>query len=284
VPSTHWEEYLADADMVAHSKTIAELVTYWLYFNCEKWPFDNKIIRQAVCMALQKKEVLDTIFKGRHMEARGPIPPGLWGYDQSQYDNYQYNYNPTAAKALLDQAGIVDTNGDGIREYQGKELKIEYSSYVSTTWQTAAQTHLANLRDIGIEATYQQYDFATLIGMADEGNFTMETLGWGTDYPDPENFMILWETKNIPDPNHAHYSNTEFDTLAQQAKQEQDVSQRLQMYKDLTAILQEDNPHWWFFHPRITNVYQEWIHDAIWGAQSFSNEKILTLWIDPSHQ
>ena len=233
---------------------------------------------------LKKKEVLDTIFKGRHLEARGPIPPALWGFDQDLYDDYEYTYDPQKAKDLLDSKGIVDTNGDGIREYEGQELVLEYSSYVSSTWQTAAETHIANLREIGIEATYQQYDFATLIGNADEGNFSMMTLGWGTDYPDPENFMILFETKNWPDPNHARYSNTEFDQLAEDAKKETDVAKRLDLYKQMTAILQEENPHWWFFHPRITNVWQPWIHGVYIGGQSFSNEKCLELWIDPDHQ
>jgi peptide/nickel transport system substrate-binding protein len=284
VPSAHWEEFLADETMQENTMTVPELVTYWLYFNCEKWPFYDKTIRNAVCCALQKKELLDTVFKGRYMEARGPLPPGLWGYSQEQFDNYEYNYDPVKAKKLLDDAGIVDTNGDGIREFEGKELIIEYSSYVSNSWQTAAQTHLANLAEIGIQATYVQYDFAVLIGMADEGNFTMETLGWGTDYPDPENFMILWESKNIPDPNHAHYTNPAFDELAQQAKEETDVSKRLDMYRQLSAILQEENPHWWYFHPRTTYVWQPWINGVLAGGQGFSNEKCLELWIDPEHQ
>jgi len=284
VPSPHWEEYLEDDELQEYSMTVSELVTYWLYFNCETWPFKEKAIRNAVCYGLKKKEILDTIFKGRHLEARGPLPPSLWGFDQGLYDDYEYTYDPAAAKALLDENGIVDSNGDGIREYEGQELKIEYQSYVSDTWQTAAETHLANLREIGIEAEYNQYDFATLIGNMDEGNYTLMTLGWGTDYPDPENFMILWETQNIPDPNSARYSNPTFDQLAADAKAEADTEKRLQMYKDMTAILQEDNPQWWFFHPRSTFVWQPWIHGIKIGGQGESNEKMIDVWIEPDHQ
>jgi peptide/nickel transport system substrate-binding protein len=284
VPSTHWEEYLADDEMVKYSKTTAQLVTYFLYFNCGKWPFNKKEIRNAVSYAFQRDEILDTIFKGRHLPAHGPLPPALWGFDQDLYDDYEYTYNPTKANALLDQANIVDTDGDGIREYEGQPLIIEYSSYVSSTWQTASETHLANLRAIGMDATYVQYDFPTLLGKMDEGNYTLMTLGWGTDYPDPENFMILWETKNIPDPNGAFYSNPTYDDLADQAKKEVDVAKRLDLYKQLQAILMEDNPQWWFFHPRITNVWQPWINGVQIGGQSFSNEKCLGLWIDPDHQ
>ena len=280
VPSTHWEEYLADEEMKKNSKTVAELVTYFLYFNCEKWPFKEKAVRNAVCYGMEKKTILDTIFKGRHLESHGPIPPSLWGFDQKLYDDYEYQYNPQKAKDLLDQAGIKDTDGDGIREYEGKPLVIEYSSYVSSTWQTAAETHLANLREIGIEATYQQYDFATLIGNMDEGNYTLMTLGWGTDYPDPENFMILWETKNIPDPNGARYSNPTFDDLADKGKKETDVAKRLDLYKQMQAILMEDNPQWWFFHPRSTFIWQPEIRNIKIGGQDFSNEKCLKLWIE----
>jgi peptide/nickel transport system substrate-binding protein len=140
VPSTHWEEYLADEEMQTYSTTVSELVTYWLFLNCEAWPTKEKAIRNAICYGIQKKEILDTIFKGRHLEARGPLPPSLWGFDQTLYDNYEYTYQPDKAKKLLDDAGIVDSNGDGIREYEGKELKIEYQSYESDTWQTLRDT------------------------------------------------------------------------------------------------------------------------------------------------
>jgi len=284
VPSAHWEEFQADANLVKYSKTYAELSTFWLVFNCEKWPFKEKAIRNAVCCALQKKELLDTVFKGRYMEARGPLPPTIWGFDQTLYDSYKYNYDPAKAKQILDAAGIVDTDGDGIREYEGKPLKIEYSSYISASWQTASQTHLANLREIGIEATYVQYEFPTLIGMQDEGNFTLLTLGWGTDYPDPENYMILWESKNIPDPNGCRWRNAEFDDLAMRAKKEIDVSKRLDLYKQMTAILMEENPHWWYFYRRQTRVWQPWVHGIVMGAQGFENEKCLGVWIEPGHR
>jgi peptide/nickel transport system substrate-binding protein len=284
VPSAHWEEYLADEQMVKYSMTIPELATYWLYFNCQGWPFENKAIRNAVCYALQKDDIIQTVFKGRYMPATQPLPPGLWGFDQTLHDNYKYKYNPAEAKKLLDDAGVVDTDGDGIREYQGKPLILEYSSYISPSWETASQTHLANLMEIGIQGSYKQYEFPTLIGMADEGNYTLMTLGWIADYADPENFMILFESQNIPDPNHAHYASTAFDELADKGKKETDLNKRLDLYKQMIQHLQEENPHWWYMHSRATHVYQPFVHGLEIGSMGEHQEQFLEVWIDPKNR
>jgi ABC-type transport system substrate-binding protein len=284
VPSAHWEEYLADEDMVKHSMTIPELATFWLHFQCQRWPFDNKVIRNAVCHALQKDELLQTVFKGRYMAATQPIPPGLWGFDQTLHDNYKYTFDPAAAKKLLDDANIVDTDGDGIREYQGQPLIIEYSAYISDSWETASQTHLANLLDIGIKATYIQYEFPTLVGMGMEGNYTLMTLGWIADYADPENFMALFESDGIPDPNFAQYNSAAFDDLANKGMRETDLNKRLDLYKQMIQLLQEDNPHWWYFHSRATHVYQPGVNNLEIGSMGEHQEQFLEVWIDPDHR
>jgi peptide/nickel transport system substrate-binding protein len=276
VPSAHWEEYVDDPEMRNYTAIVPELATYWLIFNCERWPFKEKAVRNAVCCALEKEKVLDGISQGRYMEARGPLPPGLWGFSQTSYDEYAYTYNPWKAREILDNAGIVDTDGDGVREYEGKPLVVEYSSYISNAWQTASETHLENLRAIGIEATYRQYDFATLIGgKMDSSNFTMLTLGWIGDYADSEDYMINFETGNIPDPNSARYSNPVFDELAERARREMNFDERLRLYGWMIEILQEDNPHFWFFHSRRAYVWQPWVPEVTIGPLGFPSEKMV---------
>ncbi len=279
VPSTHWaeyvDEYLQDPGMGNYTAIVPQLVTYWLIFNCQEWPFKEKAIRNAVCCALRKEEVLEEIFTGRHIEARGPLPPGLLGFDQTLYDSYPYTYNPEKARLLLDNAGIIDSDGDGIREYEGRPLTVEYSSYIDTTWERAYQMHVEDLRAVGIETTYRQHEFATLVEKMGSANFTMMTLGWGVDYSDAENFMILWESGNIPDPNSAHYSNPIFDDLAERARREIDLEERLRLYEELSSILMEDNPHWWFFHPRTVYVWQDSVPGIRIGPLGFLYEKMV---------
>lgn len=279
VPSPAWEEYLADEIMRNNSITVSELSTYWLVFNCGEWPFKEKAIRNAFCYALQKEKVLETVFVG-NLEARGPIPPGLWGFDQDLYDGYNYTYDPQAAKDLLDRAGIRDTDGDGIREYEGKPLSFELSSSESYAWRDAAETFAAHLREVGMEMTYQEYDFVDLLAAQVDGDYSLMSMGWIADYPDPENFMLLFESKNIPGLNGCRFSNTTFDQLADWARKERNETKRLDYYRQMSGILMEENPHWWFLHPQTTYVWQPWVHGIKIGGFGFRNEKCLDVWIE----
>ena len=282
IPGAYWEEF--NEKYKDQLLTKAELATFWLILNCDAWPFNNVKMRQAVTCALDRAGVLQTIFKGRYQPAHGPLPPGLFGFSQELYDSYEFLYDPEKAKALLDEAGAKDTDGDGIREYEGKPLKFELSSYVSSTWKEAAKVWIDNMKEVGIEMTYQQYDFPTIIDMNDAGEYVMLTLGWIVDYPDPENFYILFETKGIPDPNGSRYSNPEVDALIQKLRTETNPDKRKDLAYKIEKILQEECPHIWFFHSRRTACIQTWLHDYNFGPMGAQQEKRLELWLDPEHR
>ena len=75
----------------------------YLAFNVEKKPFDNKQVRQALSMAVNKKAILDSVFQGAGQPAKNPIPPTLWSYNDKVTD---YAYDPAKAKGLLAKAGF----------------------------------------------------------------------------------------------------------------------------------------------------------------------------------
>ncbi|MHC1599009.1 MAG: ABC transporter substrate-binding protein [Candidatus Methanofastidiosia archaeon] len=278
VPTPYWEEFndLYKDNLV----TTSELATFWIFFNCETWPFENKAIRQAVTSGIERASVLDTLFKGRYMPAHGSLPPGIFGFSQELYDSYAWTYDSDKANQILDDAGVLDTDGDGYREYQGKKLKMELSSYVSSTWKDAAVVWTANLKDIGIELTYQQYDFGTIIQMADEGTYTLLTLGWIADYPDPENFFIMFETKQIPDPNSTRYSDPQVDAWIDDLRTNPNIEERRQLAYNVEQKLQEDCPMVWFFHSRRTVAIHDWLNDYLSGAMGAHVEKQLGMWLD----
>src|SRR6185295_10168372 len=70
----------------------------YIAFNVEKKPFDNKQVRQALNMAVNKQAILDAVFQGAGQTAKNPIPPTLWSYNDKIKD---YAYDPAKAKELL---------------------------------------------------------------------------------------------------------------------------------------------------------------------------------------
>jgi ABC-type transport system substrate-binding protein len=75
----------------------------YIAFNVEKKPFDSKLVRQALNMAVNKKAILDNVFQGAGQVAKNPIPPTLWSYNDKVTD---YAYDPAKAKDLLAKAGF----------------------------------------------------------------------------------------------------------------------------------------------------------------------------------
>ena len=73
-----------------------------------------------------------------------------YGYDKL---NNPYTYDPEGAKKLLDDAGIVDTDGDGIRELDGKNINLRYISYENRLLNEFSDAHTQYLKEIGIGVT-----------------------------------------------------------------------------------------------------------------------------------
>src|SRR5437764_191586 len=74
----------------------------YIAFNVEKKPFDNKLVRQALNMAVDKEAILKAVYQGQGQVAKNPIPPILWSYNNNVKD---YAYDPSKAKEMLAQAG-----------------------------------------------------------------------------------------------------------------------------------------------------------------------------------
>jgi len=105
----HVMPYPNPADLQAMGKDLAlklmqqeGLNVGYLAFNTEKKPFDNKKIRQALNMAIDKKAIIEAVFQGAGKIAKNPIPPTIWSYNQSTSD---YPYDPAKAKQMLADAG-----------------------------------------------------------------------------------------------------------------------------------------------------------------------------------
>jgi len=281
LPQQYWGEFevLYPENIV---RSVYYLATYWMYFNCSDWPFDNKAVRQAVTCGIERENTIKDLYRGKYLPAHGPLPPDMPGFSQELYDNYEWTYNPSKAREILDNAGIIDTDNDGIRELDGMPLVFELSSYMPTIWGDTAEVWIQNLAEIGIDMKYEQYDFWILLDKVYDADYTMLTIGWIADYPDSENYFMLFETKNIPSPNHCRYSNPVVDDLIQQLRMAVDTEEREHIAYQIEAILQEDCPMLWYFHSSNIKAVQEWVHDYIYGPLWEHAEKHIGCWISPN--
>ena len=235
IPSANFLQELADpanADLIVEGGL---LHTGYITLNTTEPPFDNKLVRQAVNMAINKERVIK-IVNGRATIANQPLPPAMPGYDT----NFEgYAYDPEKAKQLLAEAGYPD----------GFETEL----YAMNTDPNPriAQSFQQDLAAIGIKAEIKALAQATVIDAGGEGTAPMLWSGgmaWIADYPDPSNFYgpILGCGGAVPGGwNWAKYCNEEIDALAAKADGMASTDQaeaRIDLWRQIYNQIMEDAP------------------------------------------
>ena len=202
-------------------------------------PMGNDALRRAVFMAIDDETVCNITTGGSYTPGYTPLSPiyTQWGGDQIA-DNTAYN--PEQAMKILDDAGIVDTDGDGWRELDGENIKLTYITNTSRQMGEISQAHASLIQAIGIDCEAQIVDSQG--DYMRSGNFDMVNsneiiIATG----DPTNFLSHWYTGSGTGYNYSRYSNPEFDATYEQLKTEMDTAKRNELLKKLQEILVEDN-------------------------------------------
>ncbi|MEI7771443.1 MAG: peptide ABC transporter substrate-binding protein [Chloroflexales bacterium] len=204
--------------------------TFGFYLNPMKAPFDNVKVRQAFAQAFDRDAWIRDIYNGIGNPTQSFIPPGFPGY---QADLKPWPFDATKAKAALAAAGFPD--GKGL-----PEIKLTYSASArnNARFEWVANQIKTNL---GINATLDPVDPTAYSALTKANPPQMYYLGWCADYPDPQNWVSLFQTNGLL-ASRINYSNKDFDKLIKQADVEQDAAKRADLYAQAQKILVEDAP------------------------------------------
>ena len=196
----------------------------------------NKTLRQAILMAIDYDTICHSKTIGDLYTPGFSVLPSTLNYGYDKLNN-PYTYDPEGAKKLLDDAGIVDTDGDGIREIDGENINLHYVSYENRLLNDFSNAHIQYLAEIGIGCTadYGSSDdqwSKLAAGDYDFNNNNWITVGTG----DPYAYMANWAT----DTTYCGYSNPEYDKLFEQLKSEMDEDKRADLIFQMQQILVDD--------------------------------------------
>ncbi|MDO8751060.1 MAG: peptide ABC transporter substrate-binding protein [Dehalococcoidia bacterium] len=231
VPAGNEKAILADPTLSKEVVRFAELTVFALQFNVTKPPFDNKLVRQAINTAIDRVAYVDKVRSGVGKPAYSWIPPGMPGYDPNL--GAEYKFDAAKAKQLLAQAGYPD----------GKGLPTITFTYADTTGnRLTAQFLQGQMKEnLGIDILLDPQETKASRLFISQNKHQWALLGWGADYPDPENFLPgLFGTG--AGNAHTLYSNPEFDKLAKQATTELDNAKRLQLWAQAQKMVIDDAP------------------------------------------
>ena len=228
-----------------------------------------RLLRRAISIAVDYDEFISIFRNGRGVPAQGPIPPGIFGYEEGEVGHNPYIYDwdqqqlkrrsIQAAKVMMREAGYAQ----GVDQETGKPL-ILYFDTVSRGADTKALLNwmVKQFAKIDIQLVIRGTDGNRFFDKLNQGTFQIYQLGWNADYPDPENFFFLLYGPNSilvsKGQNYSNYENAEFDALFDQMKNMENSPQRLQIIRDMNDIVRADAPWVFAFNPKSYSLTHRW--------------------------
>jgi peptide/nickel transport system substrate-binding protein len=158
----------------------SDFFNYVFYMNASRPPWDNQSVREAVAMAIDSKSLVDTVLLGQGV----PLPASYYHPDLPWAIDMPHTFDPEKAKTLLDEAGVRDTDGDGVREFDGKPAQYEILCDANNAVEVRSTELIAGwLKDVGIEAKQRCMDIDTEV-----------TYIWPNfvAVPDPDYDLAIW--------------------------------------------------------------------------------------------
>ncbi|MBK8134818.1 MAG: hypothetical protein IPK52_03095 [Chloroflexi bacterium] len=224
--------------------------------------FSDPAVRKAVVMGFNIEDVLATLGGAEGgTPLVGPVaPPLTWAYDNSIS---RFAFDPEGAKAVLEEAGWVDGDGDGVREKDGVRLAFTISySNILQHFETSALIAQDQLNQIGFDVAVELIEWANYIDQIYLGqayDATPMSNSGGTQTPDPNDFMsLILSAEDIVGAcnNLASYVNPEIDALVEQARTLPgcDPAGRAEIYYQIQQITHEDVAYNFTYVPNIFQV------------------------------
>ena len=226
----------------------------------------DPLVRAALICGCDRETYNDVLLKKTFIPGKAPVPPSLdYGFDQLKDPNA---YNPERATKLLDEAGWKDTDGDGIREKDGRKLELDFVVYNSRAeLPLYAEAVQSDLKKLGFDIKINTVDYNLIDGIGIKGEYDLLISNITTaNTGDPEIFLT-WYWKSNADgsnpQNGSGYSNPEYDTLLSQLNSEFDAQKRRELIIKLQQILLDDGAALFFGYPQTNIINAKYVDGVI---------------------
>ena len=201
----------------------------------------NRKLRQALTSAFDTP-AWEKFYLKRIIAADGPVPPGVEGRLESPSP---YPFDLERARRLIAEAGYPG----GIDPKTGRRLVLTLAiGRASQASREQGELVASFFEKIGVKLELDFMTWDAFINAVSEGRTQMSSMGWVGDYPDAQNFLQLFYSKNAsPGPNHTAYANADFDREFEAALDAADAEERNRHWHKCQEIVREDCP-WIFTH------------------------------------
>lgn len=206
----------------------------YLAFNLRRPPLDNVLVRRALAMAVNRKAIVEHVYRGSARLALSPLPPTLWSYDGALPD---LPYDPAQARRLLARAGYA----------AGFETDIWAMSvsrpYLSDA-RRVAQMIQADWAAVGVRAQVHGFEWGEYVHGLQQHLQHTALLGWAGDNGDPDYFLgnLLSCDAASTVRNAAGFCDPRYQQLIEQARLQPGQEQRTLLYRKAQRVFREQLP------------------------------------------
>ena len=217
-------------------------------FNTRTKPFDDRRVRQAIVHAIDREALIESVFFGQYIFARGILPRGMLGFNPQLIG---YPYDPQTARELLAAAGYP--GGRGMPPV--------------VIWSGAKRADIVRehdqikkaLAEVGITAEVRyQTEWRAYVKLLDEGKLPVFLYAWYADVPDPDDFLAKLFHSRGPR-NFFGYANPVVDELLTAARDASDLKQRIDLYRRAEQTILGDAPLIPVFHHTYERLFQPYV-------------------------
>ena len=230
--------------------------------------FKDKRVRTAMTYLVNRKLILEKILYNLGEVVTNPFYINSPEYDKSIKP---YPYDPLKAKQLLDQAGWVDHDGDGIRDKEGVKFGFEFLlPSGSVTGEQISTILKEELKKVGIKMNIRRLEWAVFTKQLDERKFDAVTLSWAMGV-ESDPYQIWHSSQAERGSNFVGFKNKEADQLIEKARTEFNRKKRIELYRRFAEIVYQDQPYTFLFCRKSTVALQ----------RRFKGVKVHPLGLDP---
>jgi peptide/nickel transport system substrate-binding protein len=218
-------------------------------------PMDNRDFRYGMSYAFDYKTFIDTVVNGAAIQGVGPIPPGMFGYNEELVKSLQFSYSPDKAKEYFLKAKAAGAYSDG------QVITLFYN-----TGNEARRRGCLLLKDsvaalgVGLTLEVQELDWPTFLAKTRAKELPIFYIGWAPDFADPDDYVPVFANGEIGTfARRQGFNDPAINAKIDQAAIEADPAKRKALYDEVTTWLFQEAYTIWTAVPLNIHVARDWV-------------------------
>jgi peptide/nickel transport system substrate-binding protein len=240
----------------------------YIGWNQKRPIFQDRRVRQALSHLVDKQNLVDKVMLGLAVPVESPIPIMRPEYAR---DLPPWPFDPARARALLAEAGWVDSDGDGVldKEIDGRRVPLRFeiiSNAGNPLRERIGLVVIDEFKRHGIDASFRSIDWSIMLDRVGHFDFDAVVLGWAPPGAVPPDAYQIWHSSQAVEngSNHVAFENEEVDGILERYRTETDEGKRIELYRRFQQIIYEEQPYTFLFAGKALAAWDLRFRDVKW--------------------